>query len=63
MVPDPGSWNYSFMGMKYSATMRYDVRLGTPHEFYHQSHRHTHFMEFATLEAADVDADREDHFT
>ena len=39
MVPDPGSWNYSFMGIKYSASIRYGVRLGTPAEFYHQTHR------------------------
>jgi pre-mRNA-processing factor 8 len=66
MVPEAGSWNYAFMGVKHSASMKYNVKLANPLEFYHESHRPTHYLEFASVEAAaaeDGGADREDAFT
>ncbi len=36
MTPDTGSWNYNFMGVKHSASMRYGLRLANPREFYHE---------------------------
>ena len=77
MVPDGGSWNYNFMGVKHSPTMKYTLKLANPKEFYHESHRPTHFLEFATLESGGgggagagpaggddaMQADREDLFT
>jgi len=53
MVPDQDSWNYNFgyMAVKHSANMPYGVTLGIPKEFYHETHRVTHFVTFAELEA------------
>ena len=63
MVPEVGSWNYNFMGVKHSASMQYGLKLANPVEFYHESHRPTHFLEFSALEDVDAnEADREDHF-
>jgi len=50
MVPDTSSWNYNFMGMKHSVTMKYGVKLDTPKEFYHELHRPAHFLKFAGME-------------
>ena len=63
MVPDGGSWNYNFQGVKHSPGMQYALRLANPKEFYHESHRPTHFLEFSGADAADGDqmaADRDD---
>lgn len=64
MVPDPGSWNYNFMGVRHSASMKYGLRLAPPKEFYHEVHRPTHFLEFSTIEEQEAigEADREDLF-
>ncbi|RWW88797.1 hypothetical protein BHE74_00002309 [Ensete ventricosum] len=63
-VPDNGPWNYNFMGVKHTASMRYGVKLGTPRDYYHEDHRPTHFLEFSNLEEGDVaEADREDTFS
>ncbi|KAG2447155.1 hypothetical protein HYH02_007901 [Chlamydomonas schloesseri] len=62
MVPDAGSWNYNFMGVKHSPAMRYGLKLANPREFYHEVHRPTHFLEFSTLEDADPGVDVENHF-
>ncbi|GAB2224832.1 hypothetical protein Droror1_Dr00005609 [Drosera rotundifolia] len=64
MIPDNGPWNYNFMGVKHTASMKYGVKLGTPREYYHEDHRPTHFLEFSTLEEGDAaEGDREDTFT
>jgi pre-mRNA-processing factor 8 len=39
MVPDTGSWNYNFMGVKHSPAMKYGLKLSNPKEFYHEVHR------------------------
>ena len=70
MVPDGGSWNYNFQGVKHSPGMQYALRLANPKEFYHESHRPTHFLEFSGADgnAADggdgdaLEADRDDVF-
>lgn len=44
MVPDQGSWNYNFVGVKHSVQMKYGLQLGNPLEFYHELHRPGHFL-------------------
>ncbi|KAL3154210.1 Pre-mRNA-processing-splicing factor 8A [Trebouxia sp. C0010 RCD-2024] len=63
MVPDVGSWNYNFQGVKHSANMKYGLKLANPKEYYSEVHRPTHFLEFSTLEDVDNEADREDLFS
>ena len=64
MVPDTDVWNYNFMGVRHSKTMQYELKLATPKEFYHQIHRPSHFLNFASMEDAAVpeSSEREDHF-
>ena len=50
MVPELGSWNYNFQGVKHSAGMKYTLSLANPKEFYHEAHRPSHFLDFSTLE-------------
>jgi pre-mRNA-processing factor 8 len=47
LVPEEGSWNYYFRGIQHRADMPYSVQLGVPKEFYHETHRPTHFLKFA----------------
>jgi pre-mRNA-processing factor 8 len=66
MVPDVGSWNYNFMGVKHHPAMKYGVTLGMPKEFYHPEHRPAHFLNFSTIDTmskeGDMEADKEDFF-
>ena len=63
-VPDNGPWNFNFMGVKHTVSMKYGVKLGTPREYYHEDHRPTHYLEFSNMEEGDtVEGDREDTFT
>jgi len=62
MVPDVGSWNYNFQGVKHQPNMKYGLKLANPKEFYHEVHRPKHFLDFSTLEDVDTEADRENHF-
>ena len=45
--------------------MRYKLALSNPKEFYHEVHRPSHFMNFASIEEGGdtVGADREDMFS
>ncbi|XP_072978887.1 pre-mRNA-processing-splicing factor 8A [Typha angustifolia] len=64
MVPDNGPWNYNFMGVKHTASMKYGMKLGTPRDYYHEDHRPTHYLEFSNLEEGETaEGDREDKFT
>ena len=64
MVPENDVWNYNFMGVRHSSTMRYELKLANPREFYHENHRPTHFLEFSTIEdSGQVEVDSEDFFT
>ncbi len=62
MVPDVGSWNFNFQGVKHQPTMKYGLRLANPKEFYHEIHRPKHFLDFSTSEDIEPEADRENHF-
>eukprot|EP00935_MAST-01C_sp_MAST-1C-sp1_P002806 g2806.t1 len=63
MVPDEGSWNYNFMGVKHTLSMKYALRLANPLPFYHEHHRPAHFLNFTggaeTGGSADGDGDAE----
>jgi len=64
MVPDVGSWNYNFMGIKHAANMLYGLKLEAPKEFYHDSHRSGHFVTFSSMDNEfDQSNDREDLFS
>ncbi|EXB67278.1 Pre-mRNA-processing-splicing factor 8 [Morus notabilis] len=64
MIPDNGPWNYNFMGVKHTPSMKYGVKLGTPREYYNEDHRPTHFLEFSNLEEGETaEGDREDAFS
>ncbi len=65
MVPDDDVWNYNFMGVKHSASMDYHIKLGNPNEFYHETHRPSHFLTFTGMEDVNNnngDADIDDNF-
>ncbi|XP_010063538.2 pre-mRNA-processing-splicing factor 8A [Eucalyptus grandis] len=64
MIPDNGPWNYNFMGVKHTSSMKYGMKLGTPREYYHEDNRPTHFLEFSKMEEDDTaEGDREDTFS
>ena len=48
--------------MRHSPGMSYSVKLGVPKPFYDESHRPAHFLDFAAMEDAEPEADREDPF-
>ncbi|KGG52195.1 hypothetical protein DI09_1p450 [Mitosporidium daphniae] len=37
-------WNYSFMAVKHTPTLAYELELGCPKSFYDEAHRPQHFM-------------------
>ena len=47
LVPDAGPWNYNFMGTRFSPSMVYGLQLDVPKEFYDESHRPIHFLNWA----------------
>ena len=53
MTPAEGSWNYNFMGVKHSRNMKYDLKLSNPLEYYHETHRPQHFLQFSDMESGD----------
>lgn len=43
--------------------MKYDLQLSNPKEFYHEVHRPSHFLNFASLQEGEIyNADREDMY-
>eukprot|EP00919_Chromeraceae_sp_WS-2016_P038122 GHVR01091062.1.p1 GENE.GHVR01091062.1~~GHVR01091062.1.p1 ORF type:complete len:2068 (+),score=339.45 GHVR01091062.1:814-7017(+) len=63
LVPDDAIWNYNFVGVKHSVSMRYGLMLDNPKEFYHESHRPAHFLQFQQLELQQqAGVDRDDCF-
>jgi len=62
MVPDAGSWNYNFMGVKHTANMKYGIKLDNPKPFYDEAHRPVHFQQFTASADVEVDAESEDVF-
>jgi len=64
MVPDIGSWNYNFMGVKHSPNMKYGIKLDNPKEFYHEMHRPAHFLNFSTVDTVtEPTVDKEDLYS
>lgn len=69
MVPDVGSWNYNFMGVKHSTNMKYGLKLENPKDFYHEIHRPAHFLQFGVSDliedtsGTNTNVDREDAFS
>ncbi|RKP20381.1 PROCT-domain-containing protein, partial [Rozella allomycis CSF55] len=61
MVPENGSWNYNFQGVNMSDKLTYSLKIDTPKDFYHESHRPFHFMNFTDLQVAEA-YDRDDYF-
>lgn len=52
-----------FLGVRHSPSMRFELMLANPKEFYHEVHRPSHFLNFSTLEEPEmVGTDREDAF-
>jgi len=52
MVPDSGSWNYNFLGVKFHPTMKYSAILDNPKEFFHEVHRPSHFFSWVASEGS-----------
>ena len=51
----------SSAGVRHDPSMKYELTLANPKEFYHEVHRPSHFLNFASLEEGEVaGADRED---
>jgi len=50
MVPDQGSWNFNFMGMKFNSNYKFGITLGIPKEYYHEEHRPSHYLNFSEME-------------
>ena len=64
MTPSGSSWNFSFMGTKFSPNSPYGLKLANPVPFYHELHRPSHFQDFSAMEGGDAgtdDVDIEDH--
>ena len=50
-------------GVRHSPSMRFELQLSNPKEFYHEVHRPSHFLNFSSMEDIEtVGADREDMF-
>jgi pre-mRNA-processing factor 8 len=50
------------MGAQFNANMNYKLALDVPKEFYHESHRAAHFMNFSSETETTAEADIEDAF-
>lgn len=65
MVPDNEIWNYNFIGIQHTSSMKYSLSLANPKDYYHEIHRPSHFLNFAKTpeETGDTEnADKEDFF-
>ena len=62
MTPSGSSWNFSFMGTKFSPNGAYGLKLANPLPFYHELHRPSHFLDFGSMEgdAAGTEVDIDD---
>lgn len=50
-------------GVRHDPNMKYDLQLSNPKEFYHEVHRPSHFLNFASLQEGEIyNADREDMY-
>ena len=63
-LPFISIWYIRFQGVRHDANMKYDIILANPKEFYHEIHRPSHFLNFASEENSDTyAADREDRLS
>ncbi|KAH8098773.1 U5 snRNA binding protein [Aureococcus anophagefferens] len=63
MVPDDDVWNFNFMGVQHSKSMKYDLKLANPAPFYDEIHRPYHCLNFTNMDALGNDeADLDDNF-
>jgi pre-mRNA-processing factor 8 len=52
-----------YTGVRHDPSMKYELQLANPKEFYHEIHRPAHFLNFSSLEDGDgAGADRDDAF-
>jgi len=66
MVPDNEIWNYNYIGIQHVNSLKYNLVLSNPKDFYHEIHRPSHFLNFAkTPDEADNNdtAEREDNYS
>ncbi|KAJ1967880.1 hypothetical protein IWQ62_001577, partial [Dispira parvispora] len=63
LVPSDDVWNYNFMGPNHRPDMKYQLTLDIPKEFYHEIHRPSHYLNFAAMESAILEVEREDVFS
>lgn len=64
MTPSESSWNYNFMGVRHDPNMKYELQLSNPKEFYHEIHRPSHFLNFSSMDEAELPGtDQEDLYT
>lgn len=50
MIPDNMIWNYNFVGLGVVHNLKYAIIPGNPKDFYHESHRPSHFLRFIRSE-------------
>uniref|UniRef100_A0A1I8F895 JAB_MPN domain-containing protein n=1 Tax=Macrostomum lignano TaxID=282301 RepID=A0A1I8F895_9PLAT len=51
MIPAQGSWNYNFAGVvRHVPTMKYETAAGQPQGVLHETHRPSHFLQFASIQ-------------
>jgi len=62
MIPDEGSWNYNFMGVKHSVGMNYKLKLGNPKPYYDEAHRTAHFLSFTDMDDEQINEDVQEDF-
>lgn len=65
--PSPGSSHLCIpscsLGVRHDPNMKYDLQLANPKEFYHEVHRPSHFLNFASLQEGEIyNADHEDMY-
>lgn len=46
MIPDNQMWNYNFVGLGVVNSLKYALIPGNPKDFYHETHRPSHFLRF-----------------
>ncbi|KAJ1654027.1 hypothetical protein IWQ61_005969 [Dispira simplex] len=63
LVPSDNIWNYNFMGPNHRPDMKYQLMLDIPKEYYHEIHRPSHYLNFAAMESAILEVEREDVFS
>ena len=54
---------FDLIGNLHNASMKYELQLANPKQFYHELHRKVHFLNFAAMDdTTSYMADREDHY-